>query len=614
MHAATLRQSQALQILPVMLVIVGMCLLVHPYAGLIHDSRLYTLQALNHLHPELFGNDVFLKYGSQDDYTVFSRLYAGVIALFDVEPAAKAITFTSVVALLLSFAKLARTLMPARLAWLAIGLFVIVPGFYGEGLVFAVIEEFVTPRMLAESLVLLSVITWLKEKRFIATTLLLAALLVHPIMAFPGMVLLFVLGWGLPHWRRLLALTLIGLVIASFALGGWIPIHPLQFDDAWRRVAHWAHHLLLSKWTISDWARVASIFVTLGFAVHLAPSPARRLALATLITCCLLLLLAWIGGDLLDIALVVQGQAWRCLWIATTLAVLLLPLVVARCWEGSALQRSSALLLIGSWVLQHQSLGLLFTALALIAILLSERSVPDRVARLAEPSAWMLLGAILVCIISVEWTDRIAKVADGTYAASWFEALRLICDDRIAPAAVLICAWFLSGRIRSLRQAGILTACAAVPTALVLGPAAHALEREYYPQEARDAFASWREVIPPGTDVLWAIRFIPESDPVGAWLLLERPSYYSSVQYNSGLFSREAAMELIKRYNSIPRALPTEQPIPVVYRGDAIQTPVCADLPVKHVVAEVRIPDAALIPAPAQVGPPFDRLQLQICP
>jgi hypothetical protein len=178
-----------------MLVIVGMCLLVHPYAGLIHDSRLYTLQALNHLHPELYGNDVFLKYGSQDDYTVFSRLYAGVIALFDVEPAAKAITFTSVVALLLSFAKLARTLMPARLAWLAIGLFVIVPGFYGEGLVFAVIEEFVTPRMLAESLVLLSVITWLKEKRFIATTLLLAALLVHPIMAFPGMVLLFVLGW-----------------------------------------------------------------------------------------------------------------------------------------------------------------------------------------------------------------------------------------------------------------------------------------------------------------------------------------------------------------------------------------------------------------------------------
>src|SRR5690606_35400386 len=107
-----------------------------------------------HLHPELYGNDVFLKYGSQDNYTLFTPLYAALIPLLGVEHAASLITFVSVLALLLSAWSLARTLMPAPYAWLGLGILVIVPTYYGLGIFFAVLEGFVTPRLLAQALVL----------------------------------------------------------------------------------------------------------------------------------------------------------------------------------------------------------------------------------------------------------------------------------------------------------------------------------------------------------------------------------------------------------------------------------------------------------------------------
>ena len=52
-----------------------------------------TLQALAHLKPDLLSNDIFLRFGSQDNYTLFSPLYAAVISLLGVEPAASLLTF-----------------------------------------------------------------------------------------------------------------------------------------------------------------------------------------------------------------------------------------------------------------------------------------------------------------------------------------------------------------------------------------------------------------------------------------------------------------------------------------------------------------------------------------
>ncbi|MEI6070133.1 MAG: hypothetical protein WCP96_22615, partial [Methylococcaceae bacterium] len=65
-----------------MLALFTLWLLSHPYSGLYHDARLYAVQGLYHLYPHIFENDLFFQYGSQDQYSIFSLLYAQTITLF----------------------------------------------------------------------------------------------------------------------------------------------------------------------------------------------------------------------------------------------------------------------------------------------------------------------------------------------------------------------------------------------------------------------------------------------------------------------------------------------------------------------------------------------------
>jgi len=50
--------------------------LSHSYLGMFHDAGLYTLQALSRLTPESLTEDVLLRFGSQDRFTIFSPPYA----------------------------------------------------------------------------------------------------------------------------------------------------------------------------------------------------------------------------------------------------------------------------------------------------------------------------------------------------------------------------------------------------------------------------------------------------------------------------------------------------------------------------------------------------------
>ena len=61
---------------------------------------------------------------------------------------------------------------------------------------------------------------------------------------------------------------------------------------------------MLANWSVGDWARVTTVAATLTIGVQTLPDKCWRFALATLITAASALLLSWIGGDMLKIALV----------------------------------------------------------------------------------------------------------------------------------------------------------------------------------------------------------------------------------------------------------------------------------------------------------------------
>src|ERR1041385_3385354 len=54
--------------------------MTRPASPLTHDARLYSLQALNAAYGG-FGDDVVLRYGSQDQFSLFSRIVGPVVAL-----------------------------------------------------------------------------------------------------------------------------------------------------------------------------------------------------------------------------------------------------------------------------------------------------------------------------------------------------------------------------------------------------------------------------------------------------------------------------------------------------------------------------------------------------
>ena len=79
-------------LLPTIIIVVAWWLLTRPYRGIWHDGIFYTVQALRHLHPERYAQDIFFLYGSQDNYSIYSTLQSGLTSLLGMENAFLALT------------------------------------------------------------------------------------------------------------------------------------------------------------------------------------------------------------------------------------------------------------------------------------------------------------------------------------------------------------------------------------------------------------------------------------------------------------------------------------------------------------------------------------------
>ncbi len=72
------RRTRILHVSALSLALVLLWSLTHRYAGLSGDAELYAFQAMARLHSNL-ATDLYLQFGSQDHYTLFSPLYAAMI-------------------------------------------------------------------------------------------------------------------------------------------------------------------------------------------------------------------------------------------------------------------------------------------------------------------------------------------------------------------------------------------------------------------------------------------------------------------------------------------------------------------------------------------------------
>jgi hypothetical protein len=584
-------------------------MLQYRYAGIaFNDASLYTLQALAHIHPDTVGNDVFLRFGSQDHYTFFSPIYAAAIRLLDLEPAAALLTLLSQGVFLACAWLLARRVMPREYALLAIALLVALPSSYGVGNFFHYIESFLTPRLLAEALVLAGVAMLTARRFWLSGICVLAAALLHPIMAFTGIVMALSLQVAVPRPKLALVAgaTLSAALLIPIVAVPTAPFAP--FDTTWLKlVTDYTPYLFVTQWPLEDWGRVSVPAIVLVTGMLTAADPlVRRLCRAALITgvCGLAVTLVYCDG--LHSVIFTQMQPWRWLWLMEVIAVLLLPVIGRDCWHSGVGGRPAVVLLATAWVLRDFPATLGISVLVIVCLLIGRRLTEPRSARL------ILQGsvALLIVALAVNLTSKLSFPVEA-----W-------ARDGLFCSGILMSAWWWM-HTRNSPGGAISLLAAATILCVWLAPATWQSWTNYrYTPALRAAFAAWREEIPPQAQVIWP------GTPVGAWYLLDRPSYYSLHQVAGDIFSRAKAMEIFRRAQLLQRALNVQghdsppEPHPGGYRtipqnADKLSAPgfalACSDPELRYVVSWHALGAVQRAPVAPNQTQPDRQLRLNSC-
>jgi hypothetical protein len=522
-------------------------MLLHLYEGLRHDAIMYSMQGLAHVHPDYWSQDIYLRFGSQDQFSLFPRLYARCIAWIGLEPAAELLTGIAEIAFFLAAWRLARLLLPEREMLIGLFLLTALPGTYGSVDIFHIVEDFITPRLLSEALVLAAVLCWLKQRWRLAVACFAIGLFVHPLMTATGIGLCLWLSVVQPKPRFAVRLTLLA-VVALAALSLFVKGPPLRFDDFWYAISPSAlSYLLIGHWDPYVWAvTVPPLLLLAAGSVLLERQPARRLAQAGLGIGVAGIALTAYGGDLLHYTLIVQGQPWRCMWLSDTIAILLLPLIVQQLWQRNDFGRAMVLTLLAESILTSERYEAALAPISLLMLVLAWHSTRERPLRHQRLALW---GAALLLLLAVGIvsSDLLLTVRFDYFpheqftAPSWVRRVRELMHNG-ALVYVLLGAFIWACRPRPNRwHLPLLVLLCAAGCCALLPVTWQAWTRVTFTLDEMQLFAGWRARIAPGTEVLF-----PES-PLFTWVLLERPSYVSGAQATSGLFSRNAAMFIYGR-------------------------------------------------------------------
>ena len=554
MNAANCRDFRPLSVSALLLVVmisaVGLAL-NHQYLGLFHDSRLYLLQALSHLQGDSLGRDVFLRYGSQDAYTLFTLPVAALVRGLGAEHAAALLTCLSQLALLGTAWCLARSVVPAGPAILGVAVLACIRGSYGSHGVFTLLEAFLTPRMAAEALVLLALAALVRGRLAAAGLALVTAALCHPLMALAGCVALAVWQVAIPRPRAAAVVAGIGAT-ALLAAATWLPVGPLaRFDPEWfALVSGRSPYLFLSHWTFPDWARLAPVLATLLTGARYLPHPAaRRLVLAAGITLLAGILVTAVACDGLHLVVATRLQPWRWQWLGLAVAAVLLPAIAQAAWRAGAAARPAVLLLAAAWVFDDYP-GCVPVALLALAMPSLLRDRPVAITTLAWRGACAVLTIACLWRLASSLLFTEALLLYGGWPKGIGRLISLTADGTLLVAGIALVS--LADRWRAALRRGtqlaVAVACLAVGASVLPLTVAHLTAREYT-AAYRDALAPFRAAIPPGSDVLW------DGPAVAAWILLDRPNYLVPADTAGMVYSRAAALEMQRRAGVLGVAL-----------------------------------------------------------
>ncbi len=524
----------------------GLWALAHRWQGLQQDGVLYAAQAMSHVRPDVFRGDLFFAYGSQDDFTVFGRLYAAAVEAMGLTWASRSLWAVSQLLWFGVAIAWVRRVVASRYLLVAAAVVFALPAYYSSDSALRVAESVLTARSFAEPLALAGLLAIVLGRTTIGWVAILLAALFHPIMAMPGAVSAGLLiarrdfGFG---WRSTVALFFGGALAILLLLAGGLFS---RMDANWFALASLRSPFVMAgEWEMRDWiVLVYPVFVLALIGRYsdgrwgptwcaIAAAGAIGLALSVL---------AWATRWELGL----QAQTWRFLWIAAWAAPLA-ALSAALALPGSmAARRIIVLATIPAMALTEQfwwtaSWILPVVHAGALAIYL-RRPEPDT--RAARALAFVLAGLLLVAVI-LGVVLHIAGDDIGT-PGRLFEPYRIKVGLGYLSWAVLgVAAWFVSrGSGARWRQLGTrVFAVAVVVGAATLWDARNQVATNL-DRLAGAGIPAWSAVIPEDATVYWPerLRYV--------WFVLQRRSYVSKYQLAGGIFGRETLEEGQRRLDN----------------------------------------------------------------
>lgn len=531
------------------LAFLGLWLICHPYKGMAGDAALYTVQALRRLYPGHYAHDVFFWGESQDDYTLFSPMYAGLIEWLGLGRAAIAMALAGAALWCLAAWRFSKQWPDSKNRALYLFLLAVMPLAVGGYGILSAAEPYPVPRLWANALTLLACAFWVERKFIIACTVWAAAMLLHPLMALAGCGFVFfhAFRWSRPWLLGVAAamVAVLALAVLNVSLFGrlFLVMSPEWFDLVYQRTSLF---MFPSRWNLADYGALAFHFTVLAWAVRVERnSPLGRIFAAAALTGLSGWLLSLIGGDWLHSVLLLQVQPWRMLWLSYVVAWGAAAFLALRLWPSA---RPLVLALVLAW-LTHESGGVLLLWLALFLWRWREELRP---LHLGLVEIALALGLAMQVFWS--WMDfnLAMDAASGTnFEIGWeklYHWFRLSLAPNDDPMLVLLLAplaFWLWGKSRPVALALFL------PTSLLLLSdwtsrieAGRVMRPEILAAQQEGFWGSspFNRVVPLDAEIYW-----PEGLEM-IWLGMGRSSYFSLHQSAGLAFSEAQAREVYRRY------------------------------------------------------------------
>lgn len=529
-------------------------LISHPYWGIWHDARVYTLMAVRWLSPQAYVRDPWFMFGSQDDFTLFSPLYGSTIAWLGVESAAKAWTLGLGLFFVAASYAFSRSVSRSHFPILFL-LMVGVPWIYCVNSYnvlheMRVSESFVTSRHFAVSLSLLGVAAAINGRLLWSALWFLVGLAIHPLIAIWPILAFVAVSSRLP---AISLLILAGIGVATSLCLAWFEIGIFRhLAGGW---SEYVRKTAVIVFPYSDGRHrlefAALVYAILACGIRWGSPLLRPWYFSVLAIAVSAYAVFWFCSAFAPSVIIMQIQPWRANWLALFFAlVAVLDLSV----RGANLSLPRRVLTIGAWAAGLAGgwsavFFLLGWAMIPARFLSWSRSVIGSQHRKSVlHGVWLIFGLTLFFRLLSTWLDiqMLVNVLPPRLFPDSEWLTNLLWAFALSGASVIVVGFVLY-RVGS-RMGAVISAIVLVTALLVWDQAKVSRYQDANGVVHSRNYPLFNGLVKPGDTVYWQNR------PDSVWYLLGTASYASSVQAIGIVFSENMTFELARRLQRVALA------------------------------------------------------------